>query len=529
MGDAGGPGESEDELRADIIKYYEQVDAEQLDALDAIMDWALMIGRKELDEKLEQIYGISLDHVTRPERVKAAQAEANAAPRKLPTPGPAVNQVPRSPAPTGKKEADVRDFSEMTEKEIRDQLALFYKKHDEDTIEKLDQIYNLALKLGRAEMNEKLYDIYNETLDDVVHEEFVKNQQRGLASQQPVEQMHIQTEQQYEQPRQSQKQKKGGLFGKLKKALPTPKLPKVGSFVESSVSNTNGSYYTATDYDSGNQSRMYNSPPQLPPGPGMLAQDREAQTRYRNSAKRAPPPPEIETANEIKSNIAKMAMEFKNRENSRFDKFENLEDACDNYEIDMLGENMGACKNCGFPRMQHKNRKQRVLEIRNSKGLPNVREMIKARNAFAQENRAAPLLFKKNSYGSFTSATSTPKFRAPAPKPITQQRSKQKPQQKPQPMPFSTNTGRRKDPKGPCRTFQLDMLAPTDATCVNCGYNRAAHSSDKRKTFKKFFAPIYNEDQEEYDDDDEFDDNYDDQYGEEDEEFDDYYDEDNGY
>lgn len=494
-------GESEEELRADVIKYYEKVDPEQLDALDAIMDWAMMIGRKELDEKLEQIYGISLDHVTRPERVEAREREESAryeSEQQSRMGQPQVKQPPPQPPREG---PDVREFSEMTNDEIRNQLILFYEKHDEATIEKIDQILALALKLGRAEMNEKLYDIYAESLDDVVYQAY----ENGDLGEDEEEYYEDEGYGEYEEeggynsgpylsPEPTEKPKKKGFLGKIKNAIGgAPKAGKQGSFVDS-----RGGSYTSEVPPQQPQRAQGNSYYESSSGYGQnnyqgYQQDSYetgyGQQGYQQSYEQDP-------AEAMKSSIAQMAQKFKQRDkDDRFKKFEGGVDACDDYEIDMLGENMGACKNCGFPRMQHRNRKQRVLEIRNSKGLPSVKEMIKARNAYAKETNYKPTTPFQHK-GSFHSPMPRrPKaggggggWKKPAKKVVARQKSA------------------KKNPGGPCKKFELDMLA-SSAVCTTCGYNKLAHTAEKRKTFQQFFAPIYHDS----DDDDEesgFDDYY---------------------
>lgn len=502
---AQGNGESEEELRADVVKYYEKVDPEQLDALDAIMDWAMMIGRKELDEKLEQIYGISLDHVTRPERVKEREALENAeyeSRKKASTARgqPVVKEPPPQPTRAG---PDVREFSEMTRDEIREQLILFYQKHDEDTIEKIEQILDLALKLGRAEMNEKLYDIYAESLDDVVYQAFENGGVVGGEEEYYDDEGYDDYEDDgygYTAPVQSpaptEKPKKKGFLGKIKNAIAgTPKPGKQGSFVgsrggsyvsEGMPQRTQGNSY----YEGGEQGYEEEYEQGYDQGYDQGSYRQGSYQEYGQSQNQDP-------AEQMKSSIAQMAMKFKQRgEEDRFAKFEGGDDACDDYEIDMLGENMGACKNCGFPRMQHRNRKQRVLEIRNSKGLPSVKEMIKARDAYARETNYKPVtpMQHKGSFHSPVQRTrATPKPKVGGFKKNTPVVARQK--------------SMKKNPAGPCKRFELDMLANA-AVCATCGYNKLAHSAEKRKTFQQFFAPIYHDN----DDDDEsgFDDYYED-------------------
>ena len=503
-----GDGESEDELRADVIKYYEKVDPEQLDALDAIMDWAMMIGRTELDEKLEQIYGISLDHVTRPERVKEREARENEryeSQRKM-SAKPMVKQPPQQQqqpqVPSGG--ADVREFTEMTRDEIRDQLILFYEKHDVDTIEKIEQILDLALKLGRAEMNEKLYDIYAESLDDVVYEAYESGGVGGGEDEYYDDYEYDDEQQDYQsgQPMMSPppvEKKKKGFIGRIKNVIGA----KAAGGKQSSVVGSQGGSYTSEVQQppprGGNNNSYYETEQQ---GYGSYQEETYQNESYEDDSYQSGYAAQGQSyqqgggyqqgyqqdpAEAMKSSIAHMAQKFKQRgEQDRFQKFEGGVEACDDYEIDMLGENMGACKNCGFPRMQHRNRKQRVLEIRNSKGLPSVKEMIKARNAYAKETNYKPTTPMQHK-GSFHSPIGRrPPHRAGGGgfkkknTPVVRQKSA------------------KKNPGGPCKNYELDMLA-SGAVCATCGYNKLAHSAEKRKTFQQFFAPIYHDS----DDDDE--------------------------
>ena len=57
-----------------------------------------------------------------------------------------------------------RPFEEMRDEEIIAELTIFYKKHDPDNLEKLQQVLMLSRNLGRPILNEKLREIYGESL-----------------------------------------------------------------------------------------------------------------------------------------------------------------------------------------------------------------------------------------------------------------------------------------------------------------------------------------------------------------------------
>ena len=69
------------------------------------------------------------------------------------------------------------DYAHFNDDNLRELLVDFYKKHDPDELEYIDDVLNLAYELGPAEVDIKLGDLYGETLTEFKGTEGVK----GLA------------------------------------------------------------------------------------------------------------------------------------------------------------------------------------------------------------------------------------------------------------------------------------------------------------------------------------------------------------
>lgn len=169
-----------DRLRNDLQFFFtEMEDEQQLEMLDEMTDWACQIGVEEFDGKMYQMYGISLnDFLNSNNRANHKNHVKDSAPKNAyPSEQNEYGEMKKggedeemeSYYEEVEEEYEVhnRGFESMTDNEIKAELTHFYNRHDPDNLEKLDQVLMLSRNLGRDGLNEKLNQIYGESLYSV--------------------------------------------------------------------------------------------------------------------------------------------------------------------------------------------------------------------------------------------------------------------------------------------------------------------------------------------------------------------------
>lgn len=168
-------------VKKDLIKFLKsENDDEQLEVVDEMVDWASKIGMEEFNEKLEQMYGISLE-----DKLKDLERQ-----RRIENAG-SVDR-PRSEY----SEIEATPFAEMTDDDIREELIRFYSRHDMSIVERISDVIHVAKQLGREDLNGKLTEIYGENLIDVENE----GKEPDVPSSSSMEDRHDHADEQVDQP-----------------------------------------------------------------------------------------------------------------------------------------------------------------------------------------------------------------------------------------------------------------------------------------------------------------------------------------
>lgn len=284
---------SEPELKKQIILFYEKHDPERIETIDEIITLSKQIGQKALNAYLKDFYGEDLADVQR-EREEAERLAQEAVTVKKEKP----KEPPRKPE----------------KRELKDELMIYYEKHDPLKLEAIGTIVDLGNKIGRVKLNDKLQQIYGQSLDETLAEH------DGV----PVEFLS-----QTAPPTQPRKKKK--------------KKPRPGNESAKGVS------------------RRVKKPP-----PGAVPLHPVKPVRTNPNKARSRRKKTVSARTKLMSvkggQIPKVPLkQFKQRDHgeqarsllggdNNASKVES--GACNNYRLDMTGASFGVCK-CGYPRADH--------------------------------------------------------------------------------------------------------------------------------------------------------------------------------
>jgi len=325
-----------EQLRYDLIAFYKsENDSAQIEVVDNMIEWAARIGMDEFNEKLEQIYGISLE-----DKMKDLQRQNKVAQR-------------RTYKDSVYSHTSEKKFENMTEEEITQELSLFFQKHDPSALHMIGERVKIAKRIGRADLNEKLESLYGETLDDVIHQ-----QSRAVdtlsALESEIESETAESEATEEELVVTEDIPAGtGRKGSSKRVISVPPPP---------PSMTSGKNRKGTS-------------PILPPlPPGVVAFNRNSNLKEVTS-ERTPPG--------LKNDVSSKKKTIPDKPHAVRGVSNPEVGPCNDYRLDMTGRTFGVCY-CGFTRHDHKRTPTYEYSTRNSRGTPNVgkiRAMLARQNS----------------------------------------------------------------------------------------------------------------------------------------------------
>ena len=313
----GHPVEEEDdldepELKKQIILFYDKHDPERIVKMDEILKLSKQIGRKALNAYLKELYGEDLNEVQRA-REAAEKAAKEASVTKVKPKEPPRKEPPKQPA-------------RPVARDLKEDLKIFYEKHDPLKLEDVDTIVNLGNKIGRTKLNEKLQQIYGQSLDETLAEH------DGV----PVEKI---TESAPTEPKKRRKKKRrqGSNAGLTKAKRPPPGA--VPLHPVSKVNRTHVKGRTRADKARTRQNKAVSARAklmsvkggQIPKVPLVEFKKKDHGTEARNVLGSGNSATKVETG------------------------------PCDNYRLDMTGASFGVCK-CGYPRSDHLQKKTKRPE-----------------------------------------------------------------------------------------------------------------------------------------------------------------------